>query len=122
MWLLLTAILVMLPMLMLFLGKCFLRVRPNSKRCKIYYRTMRSMRNTTTTRFAHQVCGKFYSWAGRWSLLISLVVAVVFLKFPLAGYETACGLCLLMQTILLIVAVPLTEKALSHRFGREFGY
>ncbi len=109
-----------IPSLMLIMGKSFIRVRPKNKRSKIYYRTERSMRDVNTKRFAHQVCGKFYLWAGKWCALLSGVVAVIFLRFSVIQFETACGICLLLETLLLLFAVPLTEKALAHRFGQDF--
>ncbi|MBE5906739.1 MAG: SdpI family protein [Lachnospiraceae bacterium] len=119
MWFLITTILLVLPIMMRAMGQCFVRVRPQSKRCRIYYRTERSMKNDTTTRFAHQVCGKFYMWAGKWSLLITIGLSIAFFRLPIASYETACGIWLMCETVLLLFGVPLTERALSHRFGRN---
>lgn len=120
MWFLLTAVISILPLMMLLMGQCFVRVRPKSKRCRIYYRTERSMKNDTTTRFAHQVCGKFYIWAGKWTMIFTVVIAFAFLRMPLIQYETACGVWMIVETCFLLFGVPLTEKALSHRFGRDF--
>ena len=119
MWLLLTGMLAVIPVLMLLIGIRFVRVRPQSRNCRIYYRTARSMRNDRTNRFAHQVCGKFYLLFGKGSLLVTVILSLIFLRLPLSGYETASGVWLLVETIMLIVAVPLTEKALLHRFGEK---
>ena len=117
---LLTVMLMVLPTIMLVLGKNFMRVRPKNKRSKIYYRTERSMRDDNTKRFAHQVCGKFYLWFGKWSMLFTCIIGIVFMRFPLQSFETACGVWLLCETLMLFAAVPLTERALAHRYGHDY--
>lgn len=119
MWFLFSAILMTIPLAMIFMGQCLVKVRPRSKRCRIYYRTERSMRNTTTTRFAHQVCGKYYIWAGKWTMIFTAVIAIAFSRMPIERYETACGIWMIVETCFLLFGVFLTEKALSHRFGHD---
>lgn len=122
MWLFLTSILATLPIIMLVLGKNFVRVRPRRKNCKIYYRTERSMVDETTTRFAHQFCGKFYLWMGKRLLLITIILSIIFLKMSLQVYETMSGVWLLVETIILLIAVPFTEHALQEKFGTRYEF
>lgn len=120
MWLLLTGMLTTIPIIMMVIGRNFLRVHPRRKNCKIYYRTERSMVDASTTRFAHQFCGKFYLWMGKRLLLITLLISIVFLKLSLSFYETLSGVWLMVETIVLLVAVPFTEHALEQKFGRHY--
>ena len=113
MWIFLTVLLLLMPVAMVFMGMKLLRAKPRKER---YYRTERALRNETTERYAHKICGRFYLWIGKRLLFITLLFGIVLLRANQTRFEPICGIILLMEIAALLLAVPLTEGALKNKF------
>ncbi len=122
MWFLITGILLILPMMMSFFGRNLVRTKVYGRNGRVYYRTERSMKNQATKTYAHKVCGRFYVWVGRRAIIVSIVMALIFIFIPVRYYETLCGIWLMTEMVMLLSAVPVTENALKKKFYQTSGY
>lgn len=115
-WLYMLAVDLLIPATMIGFGLLFLKRPPKKINAIFGYRSMRSMRNEDTWRFAHQHCGKVWCTAGLIMAPLS-AIAVAFLY----GLSTdriglfGGGLCLL-QCIALLLSIFPTERALKRTF------
>ncbi len=117
MWILLTMMLSALPIFMIVGGRKMMRVRPQSKKFKMYYRTERANRNMRTQKYAHHICGRFYYSVGTKLLPCSVLLGIILLRPALTRFEPLCGVWLMVEVVLLLIAVPLTERGLERKFG-----
>ncbi len=107
------------PLMQIGFGMWFMK-HPPEKINGIYgYRTAMSMKNMDTWKFAHHYCGKIWYKSG----LAALPVILILMLFVIGKSEQEIGwlggiLCIL-ETVLLISAVPFTETALSRKFDRN---
>ena len=109
----------LIPLLMLFIGKGFI-TRGVEKINMIYgYRTGMSMKNQDTWDFAHRHCGKLWKWIG----IISLPLSVIPYLFVLGKGEDTIGVLMTIivsiQTLVLIGSIFPTEIALRKRFDSD---
>lgn len=83
------------------------------------YRTRRSMHSKQAWNYAHEVCASVWRTAGWWTLAISLIAIALLLNIlsDIETIGTLCFLLVLLQLIPLILALPITERALKQRFN-----
>lgn len=109
----------MMPLMMIVFGKWFLKSAPKEINIVFGYRTSMSMKNKDTWDFAHRSCGKLWCRCGA----AMLPVSVAAMLFAMGKNEnvtgTVGGIVCAVQTIILIVSIYLTEKALKKNFDRS---
>lgn len=109
-----------LPAMMLLFGYRFLSKPPEKINRRYGYRTKRSMRNMDTWLYAHQCCGKLWTGAGKWLLLLSLTALTV--SFLAGGEEAICVTALVLWLLDIGLAVWTyikVEGALQENFDEE---
>lgn len=108
-----------LPVIMIILGKVFMQNAPKEINRVVGYRTAMSMKNKDTWEFAHRYGGKIMHYAGMLALIPS-VFAVVLIP---DGTPDSIGKVVLvievLQFILIIACVIATEVALKNTFRAD---
>lgn len=118
-WFFMMAMNLMIPTVMIFFGRFFMRSVPKTINHFFGYRTTMSMKNRDTWEFAHRHFGHLWLKTGT-ALLIPTVLAMV----PVWGKSTdavaqwGCLLCL-VECLVLMVPIAVTEKALKRTFDAE---
>ena len=107
---------VLIPVLMIIAGRMMWKRPPKTINGTVGYRTSRSMMNMDTWNFAHDYCGRLW-WKIGWIMLVPSILIHV----PLYGRSEnaigiVCGILITVQTIVLIVSIFPTERALKRTF------
>ncbi len=110
----------LVPAAMVGLGYMFMHKAPENINILFGYRTSRSMKNEDTWVFAHRYIGKLWFYGGIIILLSSAALMLFCLGETDDTIGTFGGILVALQTIPMIGAIILTEKALKKQFD-EFG-
>ena len=106
----------LIPLLMLFIGKSFIKRGPEKINMIYGYRTSMSMKNKDTWEFAHRHCGRIWKWLGA----VMLPVSVIPFLFVIGHSEDTVGVVLTvivtLQTLVIIGSILPTEIALRKNF------
>ena len=107
---------VLIPILMIVAGRMMWKRPPKTINGTVGYRSNRSMMNMDTWNFAHDYCGRLW-WKIGWIMLVPSILIHV----PLYGRSEnaigiVCGILITVQTIVLIVSIFPTERALKRTF------
>lgn len=107
---------VLIPVLMIIAGRMMWKRPPKTINGTVGYRTSRSMMNMDTWNFAHDYCGRLW-WKIGWIMLVPSIL----IHIPLYGRSEnaigiVCGILITVQTIVLIVSIFPTERALKRTF------
>lgn len=83
------------------------------------YRTLRSMRNMDTWKFAHAHCGRLW-----WKLGLALVIPSILIHIPFfkSGKELVSAVSMIImavQTAILVASIFPTEAALKRTFNDD---
>ena len=121
-WVFCLAMDLLIPAMMLLLGRRFLTKPPRTINGTYGYRTRRSMKSQAAWDFAHRTCGRLWSRLGLVMLPLSALVML-----PVLGADTGtvglwCGTVVLVQTAVLLGSIFPVERALKKefdQFGRE---
>ena len=109
----------LVPVIMFIGGIIMSRHCPSHINGLLGYRTARSMKNMETWKFAHEYCGIIWRKVGLIALIISVLVHLPFYH----SNEDVIGILslvvVLIQTIVLIIPIYLTEMALKRTFDEE---
>ncbi len=119
-WLYCTAMCLLIPGVMLFFGRRFLKRPPKNINALYGYRTSRSMKNQQTWDFAHQVCGRLWSRAGAAMLPLSLLAMLPALGRDVGAVGLWCIPVVGAQLMVLIGSIFPVERALRRNFD-DFG-
>lgn len=105
-----------MPIVMYFCGYLLKHCADRSINGWIGYRTNRSRQSRETWEFANNYCGGLWK---RWSgfLLLGTAVFVTALYFLGADAEAWVPIVMLLQVAVMILAIPMVEKALKKKFG-----
>ena len=119
-WVFCLAMDLLIPAMMLLLGRRFLTKPPRTINGTYGYRTRRSMKSQAAWDFAHRTCGKLWSRLGLVLLPLSALVML-----PVLGADTGmvglwCGVVVLVQTAVLLGSIFPVERALKKEFD-QFG-
>ncbi len=110
---------VLIPLLMLLIGKSFIKNSPKKINMIYGYRTGMSMKNKDTWEFAHHHCGKLWKWMGAVMLPLSEMPFI----FVIGKSEDTIGVLMTvivsLQTLLLIASIFPTEIALRKNFDSD---
>ena len=119
-WIFMLVMAELVPVTMMLFG-CLFSYRPPKNINGIYgYRTKRSMKNSQTWEFAHRYCGKVWILAGivTSQFAIPCMRLVMYTDVDTIGIRG--GILVLVQCIILVLTIPLTERALRKNFD-EYG-
>ena len=119
-WVFCLAMDLLIPAVMLLLGRRFLTKPPRTINGTYGYRTRRSMKSQAAWDFAHRTCGRLWSRLGMVLLPLSALVML-----PVLGADTGtaglwCGAVVLVQTAVLLGSIFPVERALKKEFD-QFG-
>lgn len=117
-WLMLICNLI-IPIIMLVAGRMMWKHCPKHINSMIGYRTVRSMKNMDTWKFAHEYCGRLW-----WRIGFIMIVPSVVIHIPLYhSDDNTIGIVALIleaiQVIVLIASIFPTEAALKKRFNDD---
>ncbi len=113
-------VILIMPLMMVGFGLLLMKNPPKKINSYYGYRTRRSVRSQETWDFAHYYFGKLWLVCGLVSLPISLVPLCLVLGKSEQVISVAGLIVLGIQTLLLLVTILLTERALMKNFD-EFG-
>ena len=110
---------IMIPLLMILLGKWMWKYCPESINMVLGYRTKRSMKNMDTWKFAHEYCGKLWWKLGWIALIPTIVVQIPFIHSNEDVIGSLGGIIITIQLILLLGSIFPTEAALKKTFHED---
>ena len=118
-WFFMTVSNLILPVLMIVLGKVFMKKPPKQINGFYGYRTRRSMKNQAAWDFSHLYCGKLWRKMGWFMLPVSMIVMI-----PAFGKSddivgAVGGVVVTAECMVMLVSILLTEKALAKQFDEE---
>ena len=113
-------VILIMPLMMVGFGLLLMKNPPKKINSYYGYRTRRSVRSQETWDFAHYYFGKLWLVCGLVSLPLSLVPLCLVLGKSEQVISVAGLIVLGIQTLLLLVTILLTERALMKKFD-EFG-
>ncbi len=115
-WIFMTACNLMLPVLMIVIGKIFTKHPPRTVNGIYGYRTSMSMKNQDTWDFAQAYFGKLWQKTG-WAML---PLAPAVMLFVIGGSEEAVGIAggieMAAELVVLTVSIVPVERALKRNF------
>ena len=116
-WVFMTICNLLLPVLMIALGKVFVKNPPKTINAIVGYRTSRSMKDQDTWNFAHLHCGKLW-WKIGWSMLPLSVISML----PALGKNddfvgVLSSVIITVECIIMFISIFITERALAKEFG-----
>ena len=107
------------PVVMILFGTMFMKSAPKKINYIFGYRTEMSMKNRDTWEFAHKHIGKLWFRFG----LLLIPITVIPMLFVISKTENIVGTVGLIvgfiNTIVLIVPIFFTEKALNKAFDKD---
>ncbi len=118
-WIVMLATNLLIPLMMIGIGRYFQKGALPSINYVFGYRTTMSMKNKDTWEFAHRHIGSLWYKVG-FVLLFATVIAMLFLwnRSPDAiGYIGCIILC--VQVIPMLIPVSITERALKYAFDEN---
>ena len=118
-WFFMTICNLILPILMIVIGKVFVKNPPKNINYIVGYRTSRSMKNQDTWNFAHLYCGKLW-WKIGWAMLPLSVIGML----PVIGKNDDIvggvgAVVVTAECIALFVTIFFVERALVKEFNKE---
>lgn len=118
-WIYMLIMVLLIPIIMLGVGKYFIKKAPKEINYIFGYRTSMSMKNKETWEFAHNYCGKLWFKYG----LVLLPLTVILMLFAIGKNEdvigTLGGIICVVQLIPLFVSIVFTERALKKSFDEN---
>ena len=119
-WVFCLAMDLLIPAMMLLLGRRFLTKPPRTINGTYGYRTRRSMKSQAAWDFAHRTCGRLWSRLGLVLLPLSALVMLPVLGADAGTVGLWCGVVVLVQTAVLLGSIFPVERALKKEFD-QFG-
>jgi len=116
-WIFMLMMNLLIPGIMIIMGRLFQR-KPPKKINNVYgYRTTRSTKSEEAWRFSHIYFGRLWFRWGRVLLLVSVLfmTAVAGRNIEIVG--TAGGILCSLQCVVMILPIIPTERALKQQFG-----
>lgn len=110
----------LIPVTMLVFGRWMWKRCPKEVGAAFGYKTRRSTRNQETWQFAHATIGRLWWILGWIALALSAAAALLFFGDESASLSL-CGKLTMAQCVLLLVTIPITERALKKRFPDDEG-
>lgn len=109
----------MIPIVMIIAGRMMWKHCPKSINGIVGYRTTLSMKNMDTWKFAHGYCGKLW-WKLGWLMIIpSALIHILLCHSDENTIGIAGGILVTIQSIILVISIYPTEKALKKHFNDD---
>ena len=109
----------LIPFVMIVVGKMSWKHCPKNINSLIGYRTTRSMKSMDTWKFAHEYCGKLW-WKLGWLIMILTALMHIPLYQSNDHMIGIAGVVLItIQCTVLIISIYPTEKALKEHFNDD---
>lgn len=105
-----------IPILMIVVGRMMWKHCPKKINGIYGYRTIRSMKNIDTWKFAHDYCGRLWWKIGLIMLIPSILIQIPFFQSNDDIVGSVGGILCMVQVIVLIVSIFPTEAALKKTF------
>lgn len=109
----------LLPLSMMLLGYLFYYKTPKTINGVYGYRTKMSRKNQQTWEFAHKYCGKIWMLIGTAMLPLSIGCMKRVVDADVDTIGNWSGVLVSVQCVLMILTVPLTERALRKNFTKN---
>ena len=119
-WLFCAVMCLMIPGVVLFFGRRFLKHPPKNINSLYGYRTTRSMKNQQTWDFAHETCGRLWVRLGMILLVLSLIALALVFGQDVETVGIVSGVLTAIQTVVLVGSIFPVERALKRNFD-DFG-
>ena len=107
------------PVIMIVMGRYFMKTSPKKINYIFGYRTNMSMKNKDTWDFAHKYIGKLWFYLG----LILVPITVIPMLFVIGGNEDTVGMVggiiCIVAVVILIAPIFSTETALKNTFDKD---
>lgn len=118
-WIFMTICNLLLPALMIVLGKVFIKNPPKTINGIYGYRTSRSKKNQDTWNYAHLYCGQLW-WKFGWFML---PLAVIGMLPAIEKNDDIVGVVgtvvIIAECIALFVSIFFVERALGKKFDKD---
>lgn len=118
-WIFMLIMVLLIPIIMVFFGRIFLKKAPKEINYVFGYRTSRSMKNKDTWEFAHKYIGDIWHKCGIIMIPISVIVMLLVIGKDEDTVGTVGAIVTIIQMIPLIGAIYPTEKALKKYFDKN---
>ena len=118
-WLFLTICNLMIPVLMIVIGKVFIKNPPKTINGIYGYRTSRSRKNQDTWNFAHLYCGKLWQKVGWVMLPLSILGMLPAIEKSDNIVGELGAVVVVVECIALIMTVFIVERALAKKFDKD---
>lgn len=118
-WWMMFAFNLLVPALMILVGRMMWKHCPKEINDMLGYRTKRSMKSQETWKFAHGYCGQLW-WKVGWILVIPTVLFQIFLmKSTMNTVGIFSVIAMLLQTAVMLLTIIPTEHALKKNFDEN---
>lgn len=118
-WIFMLAMVLLFPAIMILFGSMFMKSAPKKINYIFGYRTDMSMKNRNTWEFAHKYIGRLWFRFG----FLLIPITVIPLLFVIGNSENVVGtvglIVSFINTVVLIVPIFFTEKALNRAFDKD---
>ena len=118
-WIFMLAMVLLMPLVMLFTGRAFSKSAPKTINSVYGYRTPMSMKNQDTWQFAHRYFGRLWYRCGL--VLTPVTLAVMCLGLGKGEHTVSwlgSALCIVQLAVILGSIAP-TERALRRTFHKD---
>ena len=118
-WIFMLAMGLLFPAIMILFGSMFMKSAPKKINYIFGYRTDMSMKNRNTWEYAHKYIGRLWFRLG----FLLIPITVIPLLFVIGNSENVVGtvglIVSFINTVVLIVPIFFTEKALNRAFNKD---
>lgn len=109
----------LIPCVMIFFGRLFLKKAPQNINYVFGYRTAMSMKNRDTWQFAHRYCGKLWFWLGVVLLPLSVIPLLFVLGKDIDTIAKVGTVVMFAQLAPLLGSIIPVEAALKKTFDKN---
>lgn len=118
-WIFMLIMAVLCPLTMICFGSYFAKTAPKNINMIFGYRTVMSMKNKDTWKFAHNHCGKLWRIIGWITLAVSVIAMLFVLGKNIETTAIAGGIIVIVQVLILVASIIPTEIALNKNFDAD---
>jgi uncharacterized membrane protein len=118
-WIFMFIMNLLIPLTMIGIGIVFAKRPPSKINMFFGYKSRMSMKNQDTWTFAHLHCGRLWVAVGRVLLPLSIAAMLFLIGRDENVAETAAGIIMGVQCVVLLTSVIPTEAALRKHFDRD---
>lgn len=115
-WWMMFAFNLLIPVLMILVGRMMWKHFPEDINDTFGYRTKRSMQNKDTWKFAQEYCGHLW-WKVGWILLIlTIIFQSLVIKSTMEAVTVSSLVIMFIQAAVMLLTIVPTERALKKKF------